>query len=169
MIHIIKKVIGGIDAINDRVGKTASFLMPLLIIFESYEVISRYVFGRPTIWISELSAMLFGAFIMLGGGYTLYRGAHANMDIVYAALPKRGKALLDLITFSLFLAFVGVLFWQGWQMAWRSVLMLEHDSTEWAPPLYYFKMTLPIGAGLLLLQGIAKFLKDIIILVKGDF
>ena len=90
--------------------------------------------GVPTIWISELSAMLFGAFIMLGGGYTLYRGAHANMDIVYAALPKRGKALLDLITFSLFLAFVGVLFWQGWQMAWRSVLMLEHDSTEWAPP-----------------------------------
>ena len=169
MIHIIKKVIGGIDAVNERTGKVASFLMPLLIIFETYEVISRYAFGHPTIWITELSAMIFGAFILLGGGYTLRHGAHANMDILYGLLPKRGKALLDLITFFLFLAFVGVLFWQGGQMAWRSVAMLERDSTEWAPPLYYFKMMLPIGAGLLLLQGVAKFLKDLIILVKGDF
>ncbi len=169
MIHIIKKVIGGIDALNDRTGKIASFLMPLLIIFETYEVISRYMFGHPTIWITELSAMIFGTFILLGGGYTLRHGAHANMDILYGTLPKRGKALMDLITFFLFLAFVGILFWQGGQMAWRSVAMLEHDSTEWAPPLYYFKMTLPIGAGLLLLQGLAKFLKDLIILVKGEF
>ena len=169
MIHIIKKVIGGIDVVNDRAGKIASFLMPLLIIFETYEVISRYAFGHPTIWITELSAMIFGAFIMLGGGYTLRLGAHANMDIIYGALPKRGKAFLDLITFFLFLAFVWVLFWKGGQMALQSVKMLEHDSTEWAPPLYYFKMTLPIGAGLLLLQGVAKFLKDLIILVKGEF
>jgi TRAP-type mannitol/chloroaromatic compound transport system permease small subunit len=169
MINLVEKLIRGIDLINDRTGKAVSFLIPLLIGFETYEVLSRYLFGRPTIWISELSAMLFGAFILLGGGYTLLHGSQANMDIVYGILPKRGKAILDLITFLFFLAFVGILFWKGGQMAWRSVLMLEHDSTEWAPPLYYFKMTLPIGAGLLLLQGLAKFLKDIIILVKGEF
>jgi TRAP-type mannitol/chloroaromatic compound transport system permease small subunit len=168
MIDLVKKVIHGIDLINDRTGKAVSFLIPLLILFETYEVLSRYVFGHPTIWISELSAMLFGAFILIGGGYTLLHGSQANMDIVYGLLPRRAKAILDLITFLFFLAFVGILLWKGGQMAWRSVVSLEHDSTEWAPPIYYFKLTLPLGALLLLLQGISKFLKDLVILIKGD-
>jgi TRAP-type mannitol/chloroaromatic compound transport system permease small subunit len=169
MINFIKIVIRGIDAVNDRTGKLASFLIPFLIVFETYEVLARYVFGSPTIWINELSAMLFGAAILLGGGFTLMHGSQANMDIVYGLFSKRGKAILDLVTFFLFLAFVGVLFWKGWEMAWRSVINLEHDSTEWAPPIYYFKLTLPLGAFLLLLQGFGKFLKDLIILIKGDF
>jgi TRAP-type mannitol/chloroaromatic compound transport system permease small subunit len=169
MIYFIKKVIRGIDLINDRTGKAVSFLIPLLIAFETYEVLSRYAFGRPTIWITELSAMLFGAFILIGGGYTLYHGSHANMDIVYVMFPKRGKAILDLITFLFFFAFVGVLLWKGWHMAWQSLINLEHDSTEWAPPIYYFKLTMPLGALLLLLQGFSKFLKDLVIVIKGEF
>lgn len=169
MMKIAKRVIQGIDFINDWSGKLVCFLIPLLIAFETYEVFSRYVLGKPTIWISELSAMLFGAFILLGGGYAMYHGSQANMDILYNKLSKRGKAILNLVTFLFFLAFVGVLFWKGWNMAWRSLITLEHDSTEWAPPMYYFKMTLPLGAFLLLLQGISRFLKDLIIAIKGDF
>jgi TRAP-type mannitol/chloroaromatic compound transport system permease small subunit len=169
MIKFVKKVIRAIDLINETAGRMISFLIPMLIFFETYEVAARYIFGHPTIWINELSAMLFGAAILIGGGYTLYHDSHANMDIIYGLFPKRGKAILDLITFFLFLAFIGVLFWKGWQMAWRSLSTLEHDSTEWAPPLYYFKLTLPLGALLLILQGIAKFLKDLIIAIKGEF
>jgi TRAP-type mannitol/chloroaromatic compound transport system permease small subunit len=169
MIDGIKKVIHGINAVNDRIGKIVSFLIPLLIILETYEVVTRYVFGSPTIWINELSAMLFGTFILLGGGFTFLHGGHANMEIVYGLLSKRGRAALDLVTFSFFLVFIGMLLLKGWNMAWRSLMILEHDSTEWAPPLYYFKLTLPLGALLFLLQGIAKFLKDLIIIIKGDF
>lgn len=169
MINFIKVVIRGIDIVNNWSGKLVSFLIPVLMVFETYEVLARYVFGKPTIWINELSAMLFGAAILIGGGYTLLHGSQANMDIVYNLFSKRGKAVLDLVTFFLFLSFVGVLFWKGWEMAWRSLITLEHDSTEWAPPLYYFKMTLPLGGFLLLLQGFGKFLKDLIILIKGDF
>lgn len=169
MIKAVKKVARGIDLINDRTGQAVSFLIPLLILLETYEVLSRYIFGHPTIWISELSTMLFGAFILIGGGFTMYHGSHANMDIFYGSLSKRNRAILDLITFLFFLIFVGILLWKGGQMAWRSVTTLEHDSTEWAPPLYYFKLTLPLGAFFLLLQGISKFLKDLVIAIKGDF
>lgn len=169
MIALIKRLVRGIDSINNWTGKIASFLIPLLIGFETYEVISRYVFGRPTIWITELSAMIFGALILLGGGYTMYQGSMANMDIVYMKFSERGRAIIDSITFLFFVMFIGVLFCKGGYMAWKSLIDLEHDSTEWAPPLYYFKMTLPVGAFLLLLQGFAKFLKDIIIVIKGEY
>lgn len=169
MIHFIKWLVRTIDFINDWVGKLVSFLILFLIVFETYEVFSRYVLGQPTIWISELSAMLFGAFILFGGGYSFLHGSQANMDIVYMKFSTRGRAILDLVTFLFFFAFVGVLFWKGWHMAWRSVVNLEHDSTEWAPPLYYFKMTLPLGAFLLLLQGFSKFFKDLVIAIKGKY
>jgi len=169
LIKPMKRLINGIDFINDKTGKLVSYLIPALIVFETYEVFSRYVLGRPTIWISELSAMLFGGFILLGGGYTMLQDSQANMDIIYAKFSTRGKAILNMITFLFFICFVSVLLWKGWQMAWRSVLTQEHDSTQWAPPLYYFKMTLPLGAFLLMLQGISKFLKDLIIAIKGDY
>jgi TRAP-type mannitol/chloroaromatic compound transport system permease small subunit len=169
MINFVKKITRGIDVLNSWVGKTVSFLIPVLMVLESYEVLSRYVFGRPTIWISELSAMLFGAFILIGGGYTLSQDSFANMDIVHSMFSKRGRAIIDIITFFFFLVFIGVLLWKGWEMAYRSVLNLEHDSTEWAPPVYYFKMVMPLGALLLLLQGISKLLQNLVIAIKGDF
>jgi TRAP-type mannitol/chloroaromatic compound transport system permease small subunit len=169
MIPFLKSMVRGIDVVNDWSGKLISFLIPVLIVFETYEVVARYAFGKPTIWINELSAMLFGAAMLIGGGYTLLHGSQANMDIVYNLFSKKGKAILDLITFFFFMAFVGILVVKGWEIAWRSLVTLEHDSTEWAPPLYYFKLTLPLGAFLLLLQGFGKFLKDLIILIKGDF
>lgn len=168
MTRLVKNVARGIDVVNDVMGKIVSFFIPALILFETYEVLARYLFGRPTIWINELSAMLFGACILIGGGFTLYYEGHANMDIVYGLFSKRARAIIDLITFFLFLSFIGVLFWKGWEMAWRSLISLEHDSTEWGPPIYYFKLTLPLGALLLLLQGFGKFLKNLIIVIKGD-
>lgn len=168
MINKLEKVIRLIDATNNRTGKLFSFLIPALMLFETYEVVSRYVFGSPTIWINELSAMLFGAFILMGGGYTLLIEGHANMDIVISRFSTKGRAIINLVTFIFFLIFVGVLMWKGWEMAWRSLISLEQDSTEWAPPLYYFKMTLPLGAFLLILQGVSRFLKNLIIVMKGD-
>lgn len=162
------KILDWIDALSDRSGKLVAYLIPVLIIVEVYEVVARYGFGSPTIWAHALSAMLFGAFILLGGAYTLRHNGHVNMDIIYTRLSARGRALLDIVTFLLFLAFIGVLLWKGWGMAWRSIRLLEHDSTEWAPPLYPFKLMLPVGAALLLLQGLAKLARDVRILIRGE-
>ena len=156
-----------IDAVSNWSGKLVAFLIPTLAGVEVYEVVARYGFGRPTIWAHELSSMLFGTFILIGGAYTLLHHGHMNMDIVYNRLPLRGRALLDVLTFFLFLAFVGVLLWKGWESAWRSIRLLEHDSTEWAPPLYPFKLILPLSALLLLLQGLAKFINNFRILITG--
>ena len=108
MTKLVKNVAHGIDVVNDVMGKIVSFFIPALILFETYEVLARYLFGHPTIWINELSAMFFGACILIGGGFTMYYEGHANMDIVYSLFSKRGRAIIDLITFFLFLAFVGV-------------------------------------------------------------
>ena len=168
MKEIVGKCLRGIDWLSEWTGKIIAFLIPGLALIEGYEIVARYAFKSPTVWVHELCAMLFGTFILLGGAYTLLQGGHVNMDILYNRFSTRTRAVLDLITFFIFLAFIGVLLWKGWESAWRSIKFLEHDSTEWGPPLYPFKIMLPLGALLILLQGIAQFVRNFITVLRGD-
>ena len=53
-------------------------------------------------------------------------------------------------------------------MAWSSLIVLETSGrTPWEPPLYPIKMTIPIAAFLLLLQGLAGFARNLATVVKG--
>jgi TRAP-type mannitol/chloroaromatic compound transport system permease small subunit len=161
-------LLGLIDRLSEAVGKGAGFLIVTLALTVCYDVVKRYVFGQPTVWAQELSAMMFGTFIILGGAYTAKDQKHVNMDILYSRFSKRGRAILDIITFFvLTLPFLGVLLWKGGEGAWRSLVALERDSSQWGPPLYPFRIMLPLGALLFLLQAAAKLFRDFRILTAA--
>lgn len=153
-----------IDKLSELVGKFVSFFIIVVALIIGYEVVLRYIFNDPTVWAHETSTMFFAAAVILGGAYTLLRKEHVSMDLIYTKLPVKTKALMDIITFILFAFFCGVFIWFGGKTAWNSLLILERASTNWEPPIYPFKLLLPIGAFLLLLQGLAKLIRDIIIL-----
>jgi len=156
-----------IDSISEWSGRVVCFLIPCTVVVMVYEVVARYGFNAPTEWAYESTIFLFGACMIIGGAYTHRYGAHVNVDIVYGRLSSRGKAILDLFTTMLFFLFVGILLWRGWEFGLTSVRNLEHTDTLWSPPIYFFKMTLPIGAGLLFLQGLAKFIRNLTTAVTG--
>jgi len=154
-----------IDTISDWSGKIVSFIIVFMITFMGYEVVLRYIFNAPTLWVFETVQFLFGAFCILGGAYALRHRAHVNMEVVYVRFPLRMRAIVDLITSTLFFFFIVVLLWGGWEFAWRSVQTLETTFTPWNPPLYPLKLTIPIAASLILLQGLAKFVRDLIVAI----
>jgi len=156
-----------IDSISEWTGKIVSFLIPLICLEMMYEVVGRYGFGAPTIWSFELSYFLCGTAIIIGGAYALRHGAHVNVDIVYTRFSPRGKAILDVLSAVVFFAFVGTMAWLAVGFGLKSVQYLEHSDSLWAPPVYPFKMMLPIGAFLITLQGLAKFVRDLIMAVTG--
>jgi TRAP-type mannitol/chloroaromatic compound transport system permease small subunit len=154
-------LLAGIDRLSEAVGKAAGLLIVVLALIVGYDVVKRYFFGAPTVWAQELSAMLFGTFIILGGAYTAKENKHVNMDIFYSQFSPRGRAILDIITFFILtVPFLGILLWKGGEGAWRSLITLEHDSSQWGPPLYPFRIMLPLGALLFLLQAIVKLIRD---------
>jgi TRAP-type mannitol/chloroaromatic compound transport system permease small subunit len=169
--RVMEKIMKGlrfVDSISEWTGKVVSFLIFVLAFFVGYEVIMRYGFNSPTIWVNDLSTMLFGTFIIIGGAYTLRDGGHVNMDVIYGRFSSKRRALLDLITFVILtLPFLGVMLWKGWEAAWKSLITLEHDSTQWGPPIYPFRLMLPLGAFLILFQALAKFVRDLMIVIKG--
>lgn len=166
-MRVLGKVFHIIDMISEWSGKLVSFLMLPLIAFIVYDVLMRYVFNAPTDWAHELSYLMFGTIWVIGGAFALQQKAHVRMEIIYNRLPLRRRAIIDLITAPLFFVFIGILLWKGWDLAWSSVLRLEHSNSFWSPPIYPVKMMIPLGAFLLLLQGVVRFIRDAITATTG--
>ena len=163
----VRAVLHLVDTINERFGKIISFLTVGMMGTIIVEVVLRYGFNSPTLWAHETAQFLYGAYCILGGAYVLLHKAHVNMDIVYARLSLRKRAILDLVTSSLFFLFIVVMLWQGVILASKAVAVLEVTTTAWAPPVWPVKLMLPLAALLILLQGIVRFVRDLETAVTG--
>jgi TRAP-type mannitol/chloroaromatic compound transport system permease small subunit len=156
-----------IESAGDAVGRYVSFLIIGMACILLWEVFLRGVFNSPTIWVHESTRYLFGAHFLAGGVYAMRHGAMVNVDILYTRFSIRARALIDLLTSSLFFIFIGVMLWKGFGLAVASVRLREASQTAWGAPVYPLKVMLVIGAALLLLQGLAKFIRDLHIAVGG--
>lgn len=161
-------ILRAIDGLSDWSGKVFSFLVGAIMFIIAYEVVARYVFNSPTVWASESVTYFCGIYAVMGGAYTLRLRGHANVDIVYAHLSPRMKAIVDLATFPFFFLFFGVLLWTGADYSWESLMTTETTGTAWNPPIYPVRIMIPIAALLILLQGFAKFIRDFKGVIKGE-
>lgn len=164
----LKSLLSLIDATSEYTGKFYGiFLIIFLIGIIVVEVIARYGFSRPIPGAHDAMTAYFGAYYLMAGAYTLLVGAHVRVDVLWMHFNPRGKAIFDLITFPFFFLFVGVLVVWGWKFAMAATWspsagwILEFDHSFLKFPLFPLKWTIPIGGLLLLLQGIAKFVRDV--------
>ncbi|HEY50024.1 MAG TPA: TRAP transporter small permease subunit [Dehalococcoidia bacterium] len=163
----MKRFLAVIDWINDQAGKIVSFLVVFMVGVMVYEVIARYVFDSPTAWAYETVTFLLATYSILGGAYVLRHQGHVNMDILYSRLSLRRRAILDLVTSALFFLLCAVLMWKGIDWAMRSIRLAETTTSTFAAPVYPIKAMIPLGTFLLLIQGLAKFIRDLMTAVTG--
>jgi len=167
-VKTLDAVLNAIDTINDWVGRILAYGVFAMFLLVLSEVIRRYFFNSPTVWANELTQLIFGTYVILSGGHILARNGHVNVDIFYSRFTPRGRAIMDIITFIVFFLFCGMLLCYGGSLAWESLSTLEHSQSAWNPPLYPFKLMIPLAALLMLLQGTAKLIRDIRIVVTGE-
>ncbi|MFH1081421.1 MAG: TRAP transporter small permease subunit [Pseudomonadota bacterium] len=156
-----------IDKTNEVIGKAISFLILVFVGVIVYEIVARYIFNTPTIWAHEVTQMVFGAYVVLLGGFLQQRKGHVNVEILTEHFSPRTKAIINCFTWLFFFACCGVMLWKGWDMAWDSFVWRETESTVFAPPIYPIKMMIPLGALLLLLQGLVQYIGDLKLAITG--
>lgn len=156
------KLAGIIDKVNDSIGKFLSFGLIVIMVIMAIEVVCRYVFDSPTTWAWPINGLLFAALLFLGGGYVLLHKGHVRLDILYERFSPRGQLIADIVTFPVFLIFLSIAVWQGWVMASSSVAMREAVAEYFHAPEYPTRVAFLVAAILLLLQGLAIFVRNII-------
>ena len=157
-----------IDTLSNWSGKIVSYLLLVMISVMIFEMVMRFILNMPTIWIHELTGYLFGTQVIIGGGFALLLGKHVSVDILYSRLSPRKKAVLDVITAFFFFLFCITLLWQTGKAGYVATLRQEYSNTVWGPPLWPIKLVVPLGVTLLLFQGIAKFIRDLIVAITNS-
>ncbi len=163
----LRQVLGRIDAASHWTGWLSAFLIPAMMLIMAWEVVARYLLKQPTIWAMETSQYFFLATTVLGGGYLLLHGGHVNVAILYERLNTRTRAIVDVVTTLFFFFFVLALLRSTWVTMVEAVADLEHSPTYWGPPIYPVYIVMTLGILLILLQGAAKMVRDLMTAVTG--
>jgi TRAP-type mannitol/chloroaromatic compound transport system permease small subunit len=150
-----------IDRFSDLTGRLFALSQIFLVVTITYEVVARYFFHAPTVWVFESSSMANGAGFMLACGYALYKGAHVRTDIYWEKFSERRKGVIDLISY-LVLFFPTMLYFMaiGIDGAWHSYITGERSQESmWRAIMWPFRATIPLAALLFMVQGVSESLK----------
>lgn len=150
-----------ITSLNRWIGRVAAWVVIPLFLLLLCDVVMRYFAGRPLIWTSEIAQLVFAVYGTLAGGWLLSERGHVNVDIFYGNFSRKKKATVDLATSFLFFLFVGVLLWQGWELAIEAYEKTERSNSVWKPQIWPVKFFIPLAALLLLAQGIVRLVADV--------
>ncbi|GAB5602608.1 TRAP transporter small permease subunit [Thermus sp. FJN-A] len=168
MGQVLQRFLALVEALSLWSGRAAAWLTLAAVLILTVEVVRRYFFNAPTQWAHEISTLLFGLLYALSGAYALKEKAHVGVDVFYARFSVKGRAWVNLFGFAFLALFSGTLLVYGWQFFWTSWQNREFSLANQAIPLFPFKLAIPLGAALLLLQGLANAIRDLMVLLGKE-
>ncbi len=164
------KLLKFIDWLSETSGSIGKWFAFLLVLVGSYETISRHFFNAPTIWAYDTLCMAGGVVYLLGASYNHLHDAHTRVDIIYTHLSPRKQAFIDVLcALVLFFPLMIIMFKLSvtWAVkAWKINEVMFNSF--WYPPAAPYRTLFAIGLLLLILQGLAKFIRDFYFLIKGE-
>ena len=146
----------GIKKVNLICATIAGILILFVNFSIFFDVFSRYIFRRPSIWITEVSTYLFLYIIFLATPYALQRGQHIKVTFLRHSLSDTGKRRLDLFCSLLAMIFCAVLLWQASRMTWQAYAEKWVSPTVLSAPLAYVYIVMVIGSALLLVTFLLR-------------
>jgi len=158
----------GIDALNEKLGVIADWLVLLSCLISAANAFSRYAFSiSSNAWL-EIQWYMFGALVLLGASYTLKKNEHVRVDIVYSNISTRRQIWIDIVGGLLFLLPATlILSYLSWPVFYNSFMQGEVSTNAGGLLRWPIKIFLPLGFALLSLQGISELIKRVAIL-RGD-
>jgi len=164
----LKTFLNGIDKISEWSGRIFIWLIIPLTLVVAFEVISRRVFDVPHIWAPEVTDYIYGPHFMLVAAYTMLYKAHVSIDIIYLRFSARVRGILDIFTHVVFFfPFCIIVFYQGVIFAQTSWAQHETSGSAALPVVPEIKTIIPITFALILIQGLANFIRSIVLAIKG--
>jgi|SRR5882672_3045896 len=157
-----------IEKVNVKAGEYVAYWAVISVFVYYYEVMARFLFNSPTNWVHESMFLMYGMQYMISGAYAYREDQHVRVDVLYSKLSPRGKAIADIISSVFFFIFTLTLLWTAGRFAMDAVNNAETSFTEWGVQYWPIKLTMPIGAALIVLQGVSKLVKDILFVMRKE-
>lgn len=165
MLSFLLSFSKGIDDVSTLVGKLARWLTLFMVLVGVFNVVTRYV-GRAigvslggTFYIS-LQTYAYDLVFLLGAAYIFLQDGHVRVDIIYGSLPKRGRAIIDVIGNLLFLipfSIMGIYFAMPYVA--KSWEQQEVNLSAGKILVYPIKTAIVVAFAMLLAQAVSELIK----------
>ena len=100
---MLLKLERGFDKFADAIGYLTAFVLVLMILNVTYDVVMRYFFNTGSIAMQEMEWHLFSVVILLGISYTLKEDGHVRVDLIYDRLTEKKKAKINIGSSTIFI------------------------------------------------------------------
>jgi TRAP-type mannitol/chloroaromatic compound transport system permease small subunit len=151
-----------IDWFSEKLSHVANWLVLLACLISAGNAGSRYLFSESSNGWLEVQWYMFAGMVLLGAPYTLKMNEHVRVDLVYGMVSERTRIWIDIIGGFLFLLPICVILtyltWPWFVESWR---IQEGSSNAGGLIRWPVKLLLPVGFGLMALQGMSEIVKRI--------
>lgn len=157
-----------LDVAIVRLGNVLSLMFIATALISFYEVVMRYAFNAPTIWVHETASFIGGALFIFGGLYAFATNKHVRVVLLYDAVSPKSRLYLNLVHHFFGLAFSGMLAYaayftmeESWFAPWGDLRLETSGSVLNAPYPALLKGMIFVALCILVLQMILHLIEDI--------
>ncbi|MBI3101857.1 MAG: TRAP transporter small permease subunit [Burkholderiales bacterium] len=152
----------GVDWLTSQIGKYIVWLILASTVISGLNAIVRKVFNTSSNAFLEVQWYLFAASFLIAAGYTLLNGEHVKIDVISSRLSKRAQIGIDIFGFVCFLTPMCLaVLWYSVPFFLRAYASGEMSNNAGGLVRWPVYLVLPLGFGLLLLQGWSELIKRI--------
>jgi TRAP-type mannitol/chloroaromatic compound transport system permease small subunit len=149
-----------IDGMNEQISRLANWMIIVACLVSAGNAMIRYAFDMSSNGWLEAQWYMFAIAVMFGAAFTLKRNEHVRVDLLYMLMSDRAKLWLDVVGGILFLLPMCILLgWLSWPFFMQSYAVLEDSSNAGGLIRWPIKLVMPLGFGLLALQGMAEIIR----------
>ncbi|WP_019956079.1 TRAP transporter small permease subunit [Yoonia vestfoldensis] len=150
-------------------GILAAWLCLVLVLLVAGDVFTRYLFNTGAVWAQELQWHLISPIALFGMSYALYAGEQVRVDVLYERFSPRAQQVIEVVGGLLTIALGVLLIKLSWSWVGMSYVRGEGSPNPGGLPFRYaLKALIPLGFGLLALQGLAHVLRHAFALPMRD-
>ena len=159
-MQALLKLSRGIDGLNSFVGRYVIWLILASTVISGVNAVVRKVFNYSSNAFLEVQWYLFAAAFLLAAGYTLLQREHVRVDVISSRLSKRTQIWIDIFGFLFFLTpMCWVVLWYGVPFFLQGYHSNEMSSNAGGLIRWPVYAMMPLGFGLLMLQGFSETIK----------
>lgn len=156
------KLAEAIDSMNHKFYLVASVAALLTALISAGNAAIRWLFNDSNNGRLEIQWYLFALCVMFCAAYVLKANEHVRVDVIYGKLKGKGSVWVDLFGFIVFLMPVCLyMVYLSYPLAAKSFTTGEMSSQASGLIRWPFYWLVPIGFGLLALQGFSEIIKRI--------
>ena len=149
-----------VDRVSRWLGERLSWLFLIAVALTAYEVVLRYVFNAPTVWVHDLVIAITAVGFVFGGAYALQRNDHIRITSLYERAPRGARRVLDILSLLLTTVYLALLTYAATRQAARSIELRETSGHAWDVEIpMVLKTVLAMGAALMAVQAVVLLLR----------